>query len=40
MYQFDYCRWFASGTNPHTNLTDWIFNGEYWDRNYVQADIF
>lgn len=33
-------RWFALGTNPNTGLTDWIYNGEYWNRNYDEIDIF
>lgn len=33
-------RWFTLGTNPHTNLTDWIFTSEYWNRNYTDPQIF
>lgn len=34
-------RWFATGTNPHTNQEDWLYQGGYWDRNFSELeDIF
>uniref|UniRef100_A0A8D8TVJ2 Oxysterol-binding protein n=2 Tax=Cacopsylla melanoneura TaxID=428564 RepID=A0A8D8TVJ2_9HEMI len=34
-------RWFSKGTNINTNEEDWLYNGGYWDRNYVyDLDIF
>ncbi|XP_014220050.1 oxysterol-binding protein-related protein 2 isoform X2 [Copidosoma floridanum] len=34
-------RWFLKGTNNHTGLEDWLYQGGYWDRNYADVeDIF
>lgn len=34
-------RWFCKGTHNVTNEEDWLYNGGYWDRNYVyDVDIF
>ncbi|XP_063976836.1 oxysterol-binding protein-related protein 2 [Diachasmimorpha longicaudata] len=34
-------RWFQSAINPYTGLEDWLYKGEYWDRNYSDIeDIF
>ncbi|KAG7205886.1 hypothetical protein KM043_007815 [Ampulex compressa] len=34
-------RWFHSGINPYTGQEDWLYQGEYWDRNYSDIeDIF
>lgn len=34
------CRWFVSGTNPHTKQDDWLYTTGYWDRKYETVDIF
>ncbi|XP_011301089.1 oxysterol-binding protein-related protein 2 [Fopius arisanus] len=31
-------RWFQSAINPYTGLEDWLYKGEYWDRNYPDID--
>lgn len=28
------CRWFQSGTNPHTGSQAWLYTGGYFNRNY------
>ncbi|XP_075069535.1 oxysterol-binding protein-related protein 1 isoform X2 [Mixophyes fleayi] len=28
-------RWFYQGPNPHNNAHDWLYSGNYWDRNYT-----
>ncbi|XP_026526125.1 oxysterol-binding protein-related protein 1 isoform X2 [Notechis scutatus] len=34
-------RWFHQGPNPHTGGHDWIYSGNYWDRNYFNLpDIY
>ncbi|XP_070603744.1 oxysterol-binding protein-related protein 1 isoform X1 [Erythrolamprus reginae] len=34
-------RWFHQGPNPHTGGHDWIYSGNYWDRNYFSLpDIY
>ncbi|XP_046742470.1 oxysterol-binding protein-related protein 2 [Diprion similis] len=34
-------RWFATGINPHSEQVDWLYQGEYWNRNYSDIeDIF
>ncbi|XP_044741981.1 oxysterol-binding protein-related protein 1-like [Chrysoperla carnea] len=34
-------RWFCQGPNPYTKQEDWLYLGEYWNRNYVDIpDIF
>ncbi|KAH0945648.1 hypothetical protein HN011_006237 [Eciton burchellii] len=34
-------RWFQSTMNPYTGQEDWLYRGEYWDRNYSEVeDIF
>ncbi|KAL7984353.1 hypothetical protein Chor_002923, partial [Crotalus horridus] len=39
--QFFSFRWFHQGPNPHTGGHDWIYSGNYWDRNYFNLpDIY
>uniref|UniRef100_A0A670Y5D0 Oxysterol-binding protein n=1 Tax=Pseudonaja textilis TaxID=8673 RepID=A0A670Y5D0_PSETE len=34
-------RWFHQGPNPYTGGHDWIYSGNYWDRNYFSLpDIY
>ncbi|XP_063155265.1 oxysterol-binding protein-related protein 1 isoform X2 [Candoia aspera] len=34
-------RWFHQGPNPHTGGHDWIYSGNYWDRNdFSLPDIY
>uniref|UniRef100_A0A8U7MRV7 Oxysterol-binding protein n=1 Tax=Corvus moneduloides TaxID=1196302 RepID=A0A8U7MRV7_CORMO len=34
-------RWFHQGPNPHTGTQDWLYSGNYWDRNYFNLpDIY
>lgn len=34
-------RWFHQGPNPFTGGQDWIYSGNYWDRNYFNLpDIY
>nr|XP_023016249.1 oxysterol-binding protein-related protein 2-like [Leptinotarsa decemlineata] len=33
-------RWFHQGTNPYNKQEDWIYNGNYWKRQYTDPDIF
>ncbi|KAK5639621.1 hypothetical protein RI129_012113 [Pyrocoelia pectoralis] len=34
-------RWFKLGTSPYTKQEDWLYNGEYWNRQYIEElDIF
>ncbi|XP_061453182.1 oxysterol-binding protein-related protein 1 isoform X3 [Rhineura floridana] len=34
-------RWFHQGPNPYTSGHDWIYSGNYWDRNYFSLpDIY
>ncbi|KAF7246237.1 Oxysterol-binding protein-related protein 1 [Varanus komodoensis] len=34
-------RWFHQGTNPYIGGHDWIYSGNYWDRNYFSLpDIY
>ncbi|XP_063779678.1 oxysterol-binding protein-related protein 1 isoform X1 [Pseudophryne corroboree] len=34
-------RWFHQGPNPHNNANDWLYTGNYWDRNYTNLpDIY
>ncbi|KAH0617767.1 hypothetical protein JD844_016340 [Phrynosoma platyrhinos] len=34
-------RWFHQGPNPYTGGQDWIYSGNYWDRNYFSLpDIY
>ncbi|XP_060631160.2 oxysterol-binding protein-related protein 1 isoform X1 [Anolis sagrei] len=34
-------RWFHQGPNPYTGAQDWIYTGNYWDRNYFNLpDIY
>ncbi|XP_073778367.1 oxysterol-binding protein-related protein 1 isoform X3 [Danio rerio] len=34
-------RWFHQGSNPHTGAPDWLYNDNYWSRNYSQLpDIY
>lgn len=34
-------RWFQLAMNPYTNQMDWLYRGDYWDRNYSNIeDIF
>ncbi|XP_060679894.1 oxysterol-binding protein-related protein 1 isoform X1 [Hemiscyllium ocellatum] len=34
-------RWFHQGPNPHTGVSDWLYSGGYWDRNYSHcSDIY
>ncbi|BFZ11296.1 hypothetical protein BsWGS_14335 [Bradybaena similaris] len=28
------CRWFSYQTNPFTAKEDWLFNNDYWKRNW------
>jgi len=35
------CRWFHQGPNPYTGTQDWLYSGNYWDRNYFNLpDIY
>jgi len=29
--------WFTFGTNPYTGKEDWLFNGEYWKRDWTRC---
>lgn len=29
--------WFTLGTNPYTGKEDWLFNGEYWKRDWTRC---
>ncbi|KAM9199885.1 oxysterol-binding protein-related protein 1 isoform 3-T3 [Mergus octosetaceus] len=34
-------RWFHQGPNPYTGTQDWLYSGNYWDRNYFNLpDIY
>ncbi|XP_053252341.1 oxysterol-binding protein-related protein 1 isoform X4 [Podarcis raffonei] len=34
-------RWFHQGLNPYTSGHDWLYSGNYWDRNYFSLpDIY
>ncbi|XP_025069688.1 oxysterol-binding protein-related protein 1 isoform X4 [Alligator sinensis] len=34
-------RWFHQGPNPYTGAQDWLYSGNYWDRNYFNLpDIY
>ncbi|XP_056646124.1 oxysterol-binding protein-related protein 1 [Diorhabda sublineata] len=33
-------RWFHQGINPYTKQEDWIYNGDYWKKQYTDPDIF
>ncbi|XP_072402131.1 oxysterol-binding protein-related protein 1 [Diabrotica undecimpunctata] len=33
-------RWFCLGVNPYTKQEDWMYNGNYWNRQYTDPDIF
>ncbi|KAF5282684.1 hypothetical protein FQA39_LY17516 [Lamprigera yunnana] len=34
-------RWFKLGINPHTKQEDWLCDGKYWNRQYIEdPDIF
>uniref|UniRef100_A0A8D0H8X2 Oxysterol-binding protein n=1 Tax=Sphenodon punctatus TaxID=8508 RepID=A0A8D0H8X2_SPHPU len=34
-------RWFHQGPNPYTGAQDWLYSGNYWDRNYCNLpDIY
>ncbi|XP_069076132.1 oxysterol-binding protein-related protein 1 isoform X1 [Pleurodeles waltl] len=34
-------RWFRQGPNPYNGAQDWLFSGNYWDRNYCNLpDIY
>ncbi|XP_038622422.1 oxysterol-binding protein-related protein 1 isoform X1 [Tachyglossus aculeatus] len=34
-------RWFHQGPNPYSGAQDWLFSGNYWDRNYFNLpDIY
>ncbi|KAM7319969.1 hypothetical protein ACRRTK_020412 [Alexandromys fortis] len=34
-------RWFHQGPNPYNGAQDWIYSGNYWDRNYFNLpDIY
>ncbi|XP_065483969.1 oxysterol-binding protein-related protein 1 isoform X2 [Caloenas nicobarica] len=34
-------RWFHQGPNPYTGMQDWLYSGNYWDRNYFNLpDIY
>ncbi|XP_022915451.1 oxysterol-binding protein-related protein 1 [Onthophagus taurus] len=34
-------RWFQAGTNPYSKQDDWLYNGNYWKRQYTtDLDIF
>ncbi|CAG9855398.1 unnamed protein product [Phyllotreta striolata] len=33
-------RWFYQDTNPYTKQEDWLYNGDYWKRQYTDPDIF
>jgi hypothetical protein len=34
-------RWFEEGINQYTSVNNWIYLGNYWDRNYDDIeDIF
>ncbi|XP_018577884.1 oxysterol-binding protein-related protein 2 [Anoplophora glabripennis] len=33
-------RWFFQGVNPYNKQEDWLYNGNYWRRQYSDPDIF
>lgn len=36
-----FCRWFYPGNNPYTGTPDWLYAGDYFERNFSDCpDIY
>lgn len=40
-YRLCFCRWFKLGNNVYSGKEDWLYSGQYWQRNWkLCPDIF